>query len=63
MAQQLPKKAEQKSVVSKAVGGTFLNDNDDEDMEDGEDGAMSYYSSGETFFVVLYCVRFRQWLE
>ena len=52
MAQQLPKKAEQKSVVSKAVGGTFLND--DEDMEDGEDGAMSYYSSGETFFVVLY---------
>ena len=57
MAQQLPKKAEQKSVVSKAVGGTFLNDNDmDEDMdgEDGEDGAMSYYSSGETFFVVLY---------
>ena len=50
MAQQLPKKAEQKSVVSKAVGGTFLNDNDDEDMEDGEDGAMSYYSSGENFF-------------
>jgi len=47
LAQQLPKKAEQKSVVSKAVGGTFLNDNDmDEDMEDGEDGAMSYYSSG-----------------
>ena len=53
MAQQLPKKAEQKSVVSKAVGGTFLNDNDmDEDMdgEDGEDGAMSYYSSGGTFW-------------